>query len=1535
MGVTNGDFTGLTVSNCTYGLYVLAGTAGLNCDGNTFNNNGTGIVILGADVTVTGCDLMANGDGINMGAATGMDVNGNTIKNNNNRGIIVTGKAEGDVYDNNIQLNDVGIRINHDYSGYATSRMLNIFENCLGDNVSNAAYDVNAYGAPTEVVWWSTSQVGNHWGTYYDGSTASYFIPGGTNEDKYPVTATNNPDGPPLVALGEEFTVDFVFSIPTNCDPFQQLKSCHFVIGYDDNLMQITGVEAGDYLPNVEMITNPVQGAYEIDLTALGDGNHATTYSGILATATFVAASDAIGVDQITVSSEYDDKDGNDITVTSTPLDIEVEDAVFPEIRVANLINSPTGDATYSGNPALVNPTLEWTVWDDFDLELFRWRILDDGGSVVPGHDWSGGYVVNPHPDGAGEVSGVTEYHRDLSALTSGTYYMELQLKDAAGHEVLFEFTKSSALAFTIDNDPPTAPTFTVEDSDDCAEPGYTSNLLVDFTITSSHDASTQAGYAVWAYVGDHRDTLPYGTGVLQFTLDNQASHAVYLQLTDVYGNVGGWGGPVNIHYDATAPNATLFNFKVLPASTKSLTPNASVDSWGGSGAYRWAYSVDEDVNGAGVDLTCDDADWQTFPGGAPTGFQVTLPDDDDGDYEVCMVTRDRHGNVSDVDCDVVTLDRTAPCVTTFAVAPESGLPCDNVYGDGFNITISGFTEDPAYVRFRSIGTSTSSWTTWGTYPYTGDPMTVTDYVIPAGVRFGGLSGTYTVEMQVRDAEGNVCATTYSDQITYEHVSGPPTATTLELDGNATAFWTNSNTVEVTVPDASDDVFQIAVCDAATNGGCDPSVDGTWEDFDGSDPASSVTFTLTGSQCDKDYVHVKVRDCGGNENASALVLYVRYDLVAPVISAVEINGGDAKTNSENVTFDVTWNDDCGEIWGYLSQYMVSEDGDFTSSTPINWGAGPLFSHTFTDDSDGDKFLHVKVKDYAGNWSDAEMDDIYLDKTLPTGVLQIVANPTCGAVPDGEYTCDRLNNIARLKDMADDVARAKLRHPNLVVLPPDYGYPGFPGTNVWFAIADPTVNFEMVWPHIDQGPAPGLKGLEVKFEDEAGNRSAWIQDWITYDPTPPTWPGGWTLSASPADGAKDGWGHSIHLQWSAHPDAQYYGLNWQRTTDHPDYVVPFPAYPPTIADEFFGPHDLTGTETVFETVELPGIFFLSLFVQDMAGNWSTNKLTAATTNYYLGDFGETAEELVGGLRIEDFEELKFNYFAPGTHPYDPLYDIGPTHDGSIYGYPTHVGDAVNYEDLFTFTFVFDVHPLSGKGSTLPPIGLKPLPSEGLILSAEMPSEFHTGQEFDAVIRINDPSPVKVMSLTLDYDTELLEPVSIQPGDMFTADNAFLLNCVQGSSILMDGTILGAENVFEGTDVAVIRFRARNSGSFEFTDPKMIFRDRSNADIEVLFSNVASQALPGRFALAQNYPNPFNPSTTIELALPTACDWRCDIYNVAGQIVKSVTGYSEAGMVPILWDGTDAVGDRVASGIYFYRITADSGRFVETKKMVLMK
>jgi hypothetical protein len=109
-----------------------------------------------------------------------------------------------------------------------------------------------------------------------------------------------------------------------------------------------------------------------------------------------------------------------------------------------------------------------------------------------------------------------------------------------------------------------------------------------------------------------------------------------------------------------------------------------------------------------------------------------------------------------------------------------------------------------------------------------------------------------------------------------------------------------------------------------------------------------------------------------------------------------------------------------------------------------------------------------------------------------------------------------------------------------------------------------------------------------------------------------------------------------------------------------------------------------------------------------------------------------------------------------------------------------------------------------------------------------------------------------------------------------------------------------------------------------------------DAADFYGNVMSTSatrLPSKFALAQNYPNPFNPQTTIALDLPVAADFSVAIYNIAGQLIRTYSGYSEAGVVSIVWDGKDASGSQVASGIYFYKAAAD--QFSATKKMILMK
>jgi hypothetical protein len=89
-----------------------------------------------------------------------------------------------------------------------------------------------------------------------------------------------------------------------------------------------------------------------------------------------------------------------------------------------------------------------------------------------------------------------------------------------------------------------------------------------------------------------------------------------------------------------------------------------------------------------------------------------------------------------------------------------------------------------------------------------------------------------------------------------------------------------------------------------------------------------------------------------------------------------------------------------------------------------------------------------------------------------------------------------------------------------------------------------------------------------------------------------------------------------------------------------------------------------------------------------------------------------------------------------------------------------------------------------------------------------------------------------------------------------------------------------------------------------------------------------------ALLQNYPNPFNPSTMIEYRLPEKAQVRLEIYDTAGRRVACVVdGGQKAGSHSVKWDGKDASGRAVSSGVYFYRLTA--GRKTMSRKMVLLK
>ena len=96
----------------------------------------------------------------------------------------------------------------------------------------------------------------------------------------------------------------------------------------------------------------------------------------------------------------------------------------------------------------------------------------------------------------------------------------------------------------------------------------------------------------------------------------------------------------------------------------------------------------------------------------------------------------------------------------------------------------------------------------------------------------------------------------------------------------------------------------------------------------------------------------------------------------------------------------------------------------------------------------------------------------------------------------------------------------------------------------------------------------------------------------------------------------------------------------------------------------------------------------------------------------------------------------------------------------------------------------------------------------------------------------------------------------------------------------------------------------------------------------------RAKPALVFNADNYPNPFNPATTIRYSLTEASDVRLVVYNVLGQAVRAlVNAHQRAGMYQVVWDGRDASGQEVTSGVYLYRLKA--GANVAIRKMVFAK
>jgi glucose/arabinose dehydrogenase/lysophospholipase L1-like esterase len=147
--------------------------------------------------------------------------------------------------------------------------------------------------------------------------------------------------------------------------------------------------------------------------------------------------------------------------------------------------------------------------------------------------------------------------------------------------------------------------------------------------------------------------------------------------------------------------------------------------------------------------------------------------------------------------------------------------------------------------------------------------------------------------------------------------------------------------------------------------------------------------------------------------------------------------------------------------------------------------------------------------------------------------------------------------------------------------------------------------------------------------------------------------------------------------------------------------------------------------------------------------------------------------------------------------------------------------------------------------------------------------------------------------------------------------------------------GAVKITDALSAIPVVLQDDFEGNPEFHVSRVQFASKSREPISTGIEEIEKpESLPADFSLSQNYPNPFNPETSIKFELPTGSKVELRIYNVMGELVRTLMNEKrDAGRYTVTWDGRDEHLIRVASGMYVYQIIA--GDFKTSRSMILIK
>ena len=282
----------------------------------------------------------------------------------------------------------------------------------------------------------------------------------------------------------------------------------------------------------------------------------------------------------------------------------------------------------------------------------------------------------------------------------------------------------------------------------------------------------------------------------------------------------------------------------------------------------------------------------------------------------------------------------------------------------------------------------------------------------------------------------------------------------------------------------------------------------------------------------------------------------------------------------------------------------------------------------------------------------------------------------------------------------------------------------------------------------------------------------------------------------------------------------------------------------------------------------------------------------------------------------------------------FFGIDASHASFDAAFDLNGDDKIGFDDFFVLADNFGRSVKEAAAKAIPSAaGLNPEASLFLETTAALP---RVGEELVVDVGLADFVELQGYGFTVHYDAERLEFVRVAAGSgLFGESGLAQPQLVARGEGELSLAAFGRTVDKGELDVSLV-FRPL----MEIEDSRIYFsegqlRDGSyGVDAVARLGEVQIQTLPEVFALADNYPNPFNPETTIKYALPEAVDVRLEIYNMLGQMVRTLVSEGQSpGRYVVRWDATDESGGALSTGIYFYRLQA--GDFLDTRKMLLLK